>query len=593
MPRLRSRAWPWALLWGVVWCALSPLAYTHAATTDPGRFMDEAENLRTADHPRFVQMLAQIHREGPPLTGPQQWRLRYLDAWETMFQGDYSKSEAQLKDVVDHSGDAALSAKATALLLTSYSANHRYEEAFALANLVTSKLPAIKDQDARSALLQNLSQMFNLAGQIDLAIQYAHMLEEAMPPGANLCRPQYMQAAALYNGKRLTAASADLKRAIDSCTAARQPVYANALWLILGSLYLDESRPREALELLDRIAPSLRTNHYYLHTLSAQVQRAQAHEKLGDDLGARKAALAAIAMGNPDDVNEWLKEAYEVLYRVEKRAGNADAALAYYERFVVQDKGYLDDISARTLAYETARQHTLVQQLETESLSKQNNILRLQQALNSKAMETSRLYIALLIVVLVSIVLWLFRVKRSQLRFKRLSCLDGLTGIFNHQHFIGEAGRALNLMERKQGTACLISIDLDHFKQINDTHGHAMGDAALKRTVSVCRQLLRPNDLFGRLGGEEFGILLLDRTCERGTLIAERLRQAIEMTPITETDCLVPLSASIGVASTARSGYGLQRLCRDADAALYRAKRGGRNRVVADGDVVDMGALVA
>jgi diguanylate cyclase (GGDEF)-like protein len=291
-------------------------------------------------------------------------------------------------------------------------------------------------------------------------------------------------------------------------------------------------------------------------------------------------------------VNEWLKEAYEVLYRVEKKRGNADAALSYYEHFVAQDKGYLDDISARTLAYETARQHTLVQQLETESLSKQNNILRLQQALSSKAMETSRLYIALLLVVLVSIVLWLFRVKRSQLRFKRLSRLDGLTGIFNHQHFIGEAERMLGLLERKQGAACLISIDLDHFKQINDTYGHAMGDAALKRTVAVCRQLLRPNDLFGRLGGEEFGILVLDRTCEQGALIAERIRQAVEATPVAEEGCVVALSASIGVAATGTSGYGLQRLCRDADAALYRAKRGGRNRVVADGDM-DASALVA
>ncbi len=587
-----SRAFSWLALAGLIGCVLWSSAHAAESIADPAAFLEQTEGLRLKDHPRFVQRLGQIRLDEARLTPGQQWHLRYLEAWETMFQGDYAKSETQLHDVIEHSGDETLGAKASALLLTNLSANRHYEEAFALANRLTVELPRVKDPLARFTVLINLSQMLDLAGQTDLAIKYARAMESALPPGETLCRPLSLEVAALYNGKRLKSSSPVLQQSIDVCTNAGQPVIANASWLVLSSLYLDENQPDKAMALLGRIDPSLHLNQYYAHLLSSQVQRAQAYEKLGNDAAARKTALAAVAMGAPGDVNVWLKEAYEVLYRVEKKHGNADAALSYYEHFVTQDKGYLDDISARTLAYETARQHTLVQQLETESLSKQNNILRLQQALSSKAMETSRLYIVLLLVVLVSIVLWLFRVKRSQLRFKRLSCLDGLTGIFNHQHFIGEAERALNLMERKQAKACLISIDLDHFKQINDTHGHAMGDAALKRTVAICRQLLRPSDLFGRLGGEEFGILLLDRTRDQALMTAERIRQAIEGTPVAEDDCVVSLSASIGLASTATSGYGLQRLCRDADAALYRAKRGGRNRVVADGDI-DASAMVA
>jgi diguanylate cyclase (GGDEF)-like protein len=224
----------------------------------------------------------------------------------------------------------------------------------------------------------------------------------------------------------------------------------------------------------------------------------------------------------------------------------------------------------------------LAQKVETEKLGRQNNVLRLQRALDTKAVETGRLYIALLLGVLASIVFWLFRLKRSQLRFKKLSHYDGLTGIFNYQHYITEADRALRGLEKKHGIACLVSIDLDHFKQVNDTHGHAAGDAALRHTVDICRQHLRPTDVFGRLGGEEFGILLLQYSRDQGVVIANRIRSAIEATSFNVDGRVISLSASVGVASTDRSGYGLQRLCREADAALYRAKRSGRNRVIAD-----------
>jgi len=176
----------------------------------------------------------------------------------------------------------------------------------------------------------------------------------------------------------------------------------------------------------------------------------------------------------------------------------------------------------------------------------------------------------------------LLRLKRSQLRFKKLSSMDGLTGILNHQHFIGAADRAVRQLEKKSGAACLIFIDLDHFKQVNDTHGHATGDAVLRRTVAICKQHLRPTDLFGRLGGEEFAILLLDCSRDQGLVVANRIRQAIEATSIELDEGAVSFSASVGLAAARTAGYDLQRLCREADAALYRAKRTGRNRVMAD-----------
>jgi diguanylate cyclase (GGDEF)-like protein len=442
----------------------------------------------------------------------------------------------------------------------------------------------------RFQVLSYLSQTLNLAGQTDLAIKYAHMMEDATPPGTSSCNSRFRLVAALWSAKRLTPSSPDLKQTIDTCQAAGQPIVTTAAQLILGTLYLEEHQPAKTLALLNRIAPDIRINHYYPHTLSAQVQRAQAYEQLGRDEDARKAALAALAMAAPGDVNDYLKDAYEALYRVAKRHGNAAAALGYYEHYVAQNKGSLDDAAAQALAYQTVQQRVLTRKLETEELGKQNSVLKLQRALDAKAAETSRLYITLLIILLAAIALWLFRTMRSQRRFKHMATRDGLTGILNHQHFINEAGRILCLLEKKLGHACLISIDLDHFKQVNDTYGHAMGDVVLKLAVAICQQHLRPSDLFGRLGGEEFGILLHDCSRDQGLDIANRIRIAIGTTPMEQDGSGVSISASVGLASTDTSGYELQRLCKDADSALYRAKRAGRNRVIADtegGSLVD------
>lgn len=583
MSWLPGRMRPWVASAALAFCVLAQPSHA-TAVTDPAGFLDETEGLRTKDHPQFVQRLAQIRPELNSLTAADQWHFRYLDAWEMMFEGAYAKSETQFGEIIRHSGDNALVTKASALLLSNLAFNRRYKEAFALANRLATTVPTITDPLARSMLLSNLSQMMTFAGQPDLAIKYADMAEGAIAPGETSCQAAWQKAAALYSGKRLTSSSPDLQRAVDTCVAAREKVITNSALLLMGSVFLDEGQPLKVINLLDRIDPSIRINHYFPHEELARLQRARAYFKLGRDEDARREALAVVAMNGPDDTSDWLRDVYEVLYQVEKRKGNAAAALAYYEHFVAQDKGYLNDVGARSLAYEVSQQHQMVQTLATEGLSRQNRILRLQQALDANTVATGRLYIALLLVILASIGLLLFRVKRSQLRFKRMSSLDGLTGILNHQHFMSEAERLLHIQEKKLGTACLISIDLDHFKQVNDTHGHAMGDIVLQYTVAVLQEHLRPSDLFGRLGGEEFGILLAGCSSSQAVVTAHRLRVAIEASPVEDEGRIVALSVSVGVASTERCGYELARLCREADTALYRAKRTGRNRVVTDAE---------
>lgn len=582
---IRIRLWPVVI--AIFWGALVQPGHATALIADPAKFLDQAESLRVKNHPLFVQMLEQIQQQDSHLPEVEHWHLRYLYAWNAQFDGNYDKSEQALRQIIARSGDPKLITKASALLVKILSINRRYEEAFTLANHLASTLPEINDPRIRFDLLINLSITLDFADQIDLAVQYARMAEDTIPPGGTLCPPLVMEVSALYNGNRLTSGSSEVRRAIDACTAPQDKVLGNSMWLVLANLYIDEKQPRKALALLDQVAPSVLNAHFYPHMLSSQVERAQAYLQLGNVSEAKKIALAALAMSHPDDTGDWVMNDYQVLYEIEKKQGHDAVALVYHEHYSALEKNHLDDVHARALAYDVTEQHLLVQKMQADGLNRQNNILKLQQALAAKVVETSRLYIVLLVLVLVSVVIWLFRLKRSQLRFKQLSSMDGLTGIFNYQHFTTEAERALRLLEKKRSSACLIAIDLDHFKQINDTHGHALGDTVLKRTVAICRHQLRSNDLFGRLGGEEFCVLLVDCQRDEGIAIADCMRMALAASLIDVDGGVVSFSASLGLACTDTSGYELQRLCKEADAALYQAKRAGRNRVVVSGEPVD------
>ncbi len=584
MPARRPREVLAVLL--AVGSLLAPANALHAAQprqriTDPGAFLVATEALRTRDPRLFAQQLARIHTQSPTLTQAQGWHLAYLDAYEASLDGNFSTANSLLRDVIGHSDNASLRAKASAVLMTNLIIGHRYEDAFNIAHSLTLELPEINDRDARFQVLSELSQMLNLAGQTDLAIKYARMMEGTLPAGMGQCYPQARLMAAMYSDKQLSSTSPELQQAIASCQGDGLPIMANAMLLTLGTLYLEEHQPSKTLALLDRIDRSVHDTGYYPHMLSAEEQRARAFAQLGLHDDARKAAQATVDMTQPDDVNDYLKEAYQVLYQDAKRRGDAPAALANYEHFVAQERRSVDDTSAQALAYQTVQQQVLARTLESEELGKQNSILQLKQALDAKAMEASRLYLAMLLVLLGGIIFWLYRLKRSQLRFKKLASHDGLTGILNHQHFITACERALHALQRRAGHAAMVSIDLDHFKQINDTHGHAAGDSVLKQVVQVCIAHLRPGDLFGRMGGEEFGILLMDCGREPALAIADRMRETLSGSTLAIDGGTVNLSASAGVALTDDVGYNLMRLCRQADAALYRAKHAGRNRVVA------------
>jgi diguanylate cyclase (GGDEF)-like protein len=176
------------------------------------------------------------------------------------------------------------------------------------------------------------------------------------------------------------------------------------------------------------------------------------------------------------------------------------------------------------------------------------------------------------------------RQKSEQLQ--QLSMHDPLTGTLNRQAFAAELRERIEHLAKYNQPLSLIVFDLDHFKTINDSHGHLVGDAALALVVGVVREHLVSDDLFGRFGGDEFMIACAGQHAADTVALAERLRAAVaERAPLAEPP-IPGLTLSVGVAQADPDhGYRPDELFARADAALYVAKQGGRNRVVADAPV--------
>ena len=169
-------------------------------------------------------------------------------------------------------------------------------------------------------------------------------------------------------------------------------------------------------------------------------------------------------------------------------------------------------------------------------------------------------------------------VRHHQTLYESAHC-DALTGAYNKRHLLTRLHEEFSWAERQQRPLSILVFDLDHFKSVNDTYGHAVGDVVLKRVASVVRQQLRREDIFGRYGGEEFVILMRDTPLRWSEVVAERVRTAVARSPITYREGVVWATTSVGFASTEeRNTSSAEGLFSLADGRLYSAKADGRNR---------------
>lgn len=163
--------------------------------------------------------------------------------------------------------------------------------------------------------------------------------------------------------------------------------------------------------------------------------------------------------------------------------------------------------------------------------------------------------------------------------------VDGLTGILNRRGLEDASVKMQALCRRVHMSMSVLLLDIDHFKIVNDVHGHLVGDDVLRHFAHVASSVLRTGDVLGRYGGEEFAVFMPNTNEAEAAILAERLRATIEGSPFVEGKLNIPITASIGVADSVRAGFDFKGLVAAADSTLYKAKENGRNKVMRYSDV--------
>lgn len=179
--------------------------------------------------------------------------------------------------------------------------------------------------------------------------------------------------------------------------------------------------------------------------------------------------------------------------------------------------------------------------------------------------------------------------ERANQQLARLSMTDRLTGLLNRGTWENLIDSEYERYRRYGNPAVLVMLDIDHFKPINDTHGHLAGDDVIKHAAGILRESLRHTDHPGRYGGEEFGIVLPETDAEGALVICERIRAAIESSTVKTAVADIRYTISVGVAPLTDAPDNYMQWLQQADEALYAAKEGGRNKVVQLGPVADAG----
>ena len=392
--------------------------------------------------------------------------------------------------------------------------------------------------------------------------------------------------------------------------------------LQIAFLHQDLGRYDEALEVLRRAIDVAAGHGLEYEVAAAHLAMASALVKKGDFSGAETAlATARISFERLGDrSNEAMLQLLEGMvlagrgddvqaldhYDRATRAFDADpnlryqvdlyAARALSHEALGDYRAAMDDLklerTGRRKLYDDARtQQSLLLQYQFDTARRDLENARLQAERRSQQQRLEVVERAnrwqlvaltssgLLMVLLLALFL---RQWRNMRQINRLALTDALTGVANRRHIEVAAEQAVTHARSSSEPMAVITFDLDWFKRINDGHGHAGGDQVLVRVARACEAVLRQNDLLGRIGGEEFIVLLPNTSPDAALLVAERLRDSVHRLDLSDIAENLGVTISLGLAMLRTQDDGVHDVIDRADAALYRAKEAGRNRVAVE-----------
>jgi len=523
---------------------------------------------------------------------PAQWQALYyfLQGASAAKQGLYSQAEIYLRQaqVVSKPLDKALLwILATQELGYTQALKESFEQAFVTLHAAINRAQVSQDSFALAISEQALAATYSYADNFDLALSN---YQNALKRYKTLAYPTYI-------GETLLGIATTLRhseRWDEALTAYEEYAAALRFQEQVGSHFYYHYGKAITLALSGRCSKAL-------EAIDAAVKVGGPRDYLGELY--KKSALCEMAEGNIEQAKISLTKAKQIidntpelqdtLWQVElillasdiaKLEGDYSLALDLYRDYHNSFIQLQRKKSAESLVRIKAELENQRKDVEIELLSQRTQMQALELTAN-QAKQNSRLVVTIGIFILAFFLLvFVFLQHKKAKQLYKLSVKDALTGLFNRRYAIDLMNKYLGNNRERMQKWTVIMIDIDHFKQVNDTYGHVVGDELLKAMAQEAEKIVRPSDLVARFGGEEFICALTRVEPELAEHIAERLRKQLKMVTIEVSEQGVKkqlnCTASIGVAHVGNEHITLNGLLEKVDKALYKAKDKGRDCIV-------------
>lgn len=544
---------------------------------------DELDSLFSSNIKLYVEKVEQLNRSKHALSKADLEVLHFYLGRAYLAKGDYEQAELSFKAVLQTEVDIALRYRATSSLVNLYQHSGNFYQAFSYAfQLTDTKFNGLSPDEAASGFLVMALALMD-SGLYDEAKNTLLKIKDTELSARLRCSALYLTSQIAYKGRIFVKPLEQIKAENQQCAAQKQTLYALLTDSAVSLVYLNQGDVEQALQLLQEKNAQVVQLGYENLTVGWQAVLVNILASKKDlsllETEARKLEPLTQTKAIENSLEVALL-AYQGLAASYKLLGDQPKAMHYLELYQQTYQKANNRQMTAALAYYAALMQAAERKQEISQLNQQTRQLQLENELAKAESTNSRLYLLFAVTLLLLLVTILFRTHRSGIKLKERVTFDKLTKVFSRDHFEDVLATSLVGAQSQQQKLGFVLFDLDHFKQVNDSYGHQAGDWVLQQAANAAKQCLRKSDAIGRIGGEEFAILLQDCDLEMSRALAESVRLAIADIDTSATGHKFAVSASFGVSTAQDYGYSARKLFSVADEALYQAKQQGRNRVM-------------
>ncbi|GIU09638.1 GGDEF domain-containing protein [Shewanella sp. MBTL60-112-B2] len=570
----------WVAIVGLFFCLAFPLV-GNANEKSFDETLNELDKASSSSQLEAEVIIESLLTSWAELSNEQQARLKIYIAIRKIYGGDYQASIQLLREAERLKPSTEILNKIYQYLSTSYIGLKDYPAALDLMTENLERIDKITDIDIKVGSYVRLA---NLALELDAYQDLREYALQAMRlsldhDNRQHCFALLYVAVADLKQQQYQSAESGFQRSQTFCEANQLPLIGLMSQKGLGLITIKNENYQSAKDLLEPVLIGYQKFNFQSEINHVHALLTQVYFGLADYLRAEEFANKVMVLSDESSHIEYKAIAAKVLSQRYFESKQYKLAYDYLKSHQQYSNLILDDTKAKANAYLMAKFKHQEQAREITLLNQERQLVETQKELDQSARTNNVMIMTMLAGSVIFLSLFLLYSHRQKLRYRRLALTDRLTSVYNRGAGQDFAENEFIQVSMRKADYSVIVFDLDLFKNINDSFGHATGDWTLKHVVSVIRPLIRDSDIFTRMGGEEFALFLPYSSEQTAVKIAERCKLAIAAIDTKYSGHVFHITASFGVSCSTREDLSLDPLLKRADIALYASKHSGRNRV--------------